>query len=109
MKFQISKAERCAWRGRYVNINDRQVARVTLDPTADRGPRLSFAFGVANFANVWAKPGSRLQRFIFRLHVSARIPLPFVPWRWAARHEWLMPLYRVSSRFWHSLDGRYAK
>lgn len=103
MKFQILKAERCAWRGRYLNLNGRQIARITLDPTGPYGPKLSVAFGFGNWSNVF---DGLARKILWKTHIDFSFRLPHIPYRWVARFRCLLPLYRLSQRFWLSLDGR---
>jgi hypothetical protein len=108
MKFTVLKATGCAWRGRYLNLNGRQIARITVDPTASRGPTLSFGGGFGNFANDIQTPW--LRRLVWITHVvDVRFRLPHVPYRWVCRFPRLLPAYRVSNGFWHGLDGRYQR
>ena len=86
----IQTAKGCAWRGVYLNIAGRQAFGATLDPRDGVRPALTLAV----------------------LGRSARVPMPYVPWRWVAKHGGyglpLMWLYRLSRAFWRGVDGRYG-
>lgn len=97
-------ADHCQWRGPYVYLFGRQVARLILDPQPHR-PHLIVSFGFGNFQNMGLP--AWVARLAWITHVTLNIPLPFIPYPWAARCPRLMPFYRLSSRFWHAQDGRF--
>lgn len=80
----VMTASKTAWHGAYLyRANKRQIARVVLDPSAHS---LGFAIG----------------------RRAVRVPLPYIPWHWVLRCSIIAPIYRLSSRFWAGLDGRYG-
>jgi hypothetical protein len=84
MKFKVMKAEKCAWRARYVFVNDRKVFHLGFDPEQSR-PQLF---------------GSLLGRE-FRLRV------PTI--RWSQHLKGIkLKLWRLQHSFLHNMDGRYG-
>ena len=90
-KFSVTLAKRCAWRAVYIYGFSR-VPRfyIGIDPTTGSGPQL---FGG------WQITLNRAGSFRFNL--------PSIHWKHPHGRAWLMA-YRVSSRFWHNMDGRYG-
>lgn len=90
----IERARGCAWRALYVftgrGWSRRQLAHIGIDPTRSGGPVLFFGAGYRN----------------------GRLRLPYVSWpfymRWQ-RVPGMRLLYRLSSTFWHRMDGRYVR
>jgi hypothetical protein len=101
---KITFAEKCAWRAMYVTAFGKQIFRIGIDPTTEYGPKFFIASGL----------------FGHRGYRGLRITLPHIKWGWASQygprkwHSYLLPtfirtvLYRASSKFWHSFDGRNA-
>lgn len=88
-KVTITTANGCAWRAVYLRVGDRQVFHAGVDP--NDGTRPVFFASVAGLGSI-------------------RVGLPYVPWAWASRTGYAAPVmlaYRLSSRFWHRVDGRY--
>ena len=99
MKIEFAKG--CAWRAMYVSRNNlsddygrHQFFWIGIDPTAGSGPR---CFGAI------VNPFNRKSRGL-----QWRFRLPHVPWRYFNSLGVVSRVaYRISSRFWHSVDGRY--
>ena len=83
--WEVQTAKGCAWRAVYLRVNGRQVAHIGVDPNNGVTPQ---AFGGV---------GSRSFRFM----------LPRLSWRMNAGPTYTR-LYRLSSAFWHKVDGRYG-
>lgn len=81
----VESAKGCAWRARYLYLNGRQIAHIGVDPNNGVKPK---AFGGVG-------------------GMSFRFTLPWVAWRYNAS-PLLRPLERMSSWFYHNLDGRYG-
>lgn len=82
---KLLTAAGCAWRALYLNHNEKQVAHIGVDPNHGVKPKL---FG-------------RVGDFSFR------IGLPWMPFKHPA-HPIYMRAYKLSSQFWHGVDGRYG-
>lgn len=95
----IKTAEGCAWRGLYLYLRDKQLGRIVLDPNGGCKPRLDIAIPVG-----WYLSCAKLR--YPRLFVI-KIPLPYIKWKWPCGRLRLC-LYKLSSRFYHNLDGRYG-
>jgi hypothetical protein len=85
MQVQVLNGGGAAWRARYLIVNGRQVAHIGVDPREGVTPALFGAVG----------------------NVSFRLPLPTVRWRMNRGRLYLFA-YRLSSAFWHGMDGRYG-
>jgi hypothetical protein len=92
---RIHFAESCAWRAMYVRIGDRQVFHLGVDPNDGVKPKLFGGFAFGSWDS-WLKPYG----FNFTL------PLPWARWTGSSNPIRLF-LCRLSSRFWHAVDGRY--
>jgi hypothetical protein len=97
MSLTVQFAERCAWRAFYVSRRTGdgyrlQFLHMGIDPVVGPGPAF---FG--SVSNPWNARG---------WSYSWRIGLPYVRWRYPAGRVRMLA-YRVSARFWHSLDGRF--
>lgn len=101
MNLTIQFAERCQWRAVYVSRQLRdgcgrhQFFHMGVNP--DSGVRPTFFGGVSN-------PFCR--RGALSFNFSWRLPLPRIRWKHTAGPV-RMWAYGLSSRFWHSVDGRY--
>lgn len=109
MRVDFSKG--CAWRAIYLSraltdefgfVGRHQFFHISVDPTAALpGPRLSWSL-----RNPW-KRGAPGQRWAFS--IGGRIGLPHLRWRSEHERRFLpgyLTLWRISSKFWASLDGR---
>ena len=88
-------------RGLYFYAGLHQIGRITVDPevNVNRGPRLTVAFPVG-----WRDRGDG--RRLLRLFEGC-VTLPHLKWRYGAGLT-RRSLFRVSSWFWHHMDGRYG-
>ena len=95
----------CGWRGRYLYVNDKQLARVVLDPGGEgQGPSLKVALPVGWYTSCTKVRCPRLW--------AVRLPLPYIPWSWCWRTGYARPVmaaYKASSLFWHRMDGRFGR
>lgn len=103
----VSFAKGCAWRAIYLSrmarnidftgrdwgVSRHQFFHLGIDPTGSRGPTL---FG--GIVNPWNRRG---------WHFKWRFRLPCLRWKYPAGPLYLRA-YRISSAFWHALDGRYG-
>lgn len=111
MKTEVSKitmtfaVNYCGWRAVYLSraLSDgcesaHQFFHVGIDPNNGTRPQM---FGAIASPFKRRGPGS--------FHLKFRFGLPHVPWRY---YDALGPVsrvaYRISSRFWHRMDGRYG-
>lgn len=74
-----------AWRARYIMINGRKVAHIGVDPNGGTRPEMF---------------GSLLGR-------EFRFSLPTLHWKYPAS-PLRMRAYKLTSAFWHNVDGRYG-
>jgi hypothetical protein len=81
-KLELVKAEGCAWRARYLNLDGRQIAHIGVDPNQGVNPSL--------FGSIAGR--------------SFRFKLPTVPWKCDASPLYLRA-YKVSSAFWCGMNG----
>lgn len=96
---RLAKAERCAWRGRYLYTkNGRQLARITLDPSHGNKPRLTIAFPIGWYKNS-AGRHPRLK--------TINITMPYLGWK-TNMGRIRLRIYKFSQWFWHKMDGRYG-
>lgn len=117
----FTSARKCAWRGIYLGLADPrgndpkdwpfrgaiQLARLVVDPHDGVTPTLSGAFPIWIRRTCSGDLRPRLFEF--------RVRLPVVRWATArpTGAAWRKPAwawqvaYRMSSRFWHLVDGRY--
>jgi hypothetical protein len=101
--FSVTTASECAWRGLYVYVRGRQLARVTLDPNNGTKPTLTVALPIGWYRSCTGEIHPRL--------IAPRIPLPYIPWRWCMATGYARPVlavYKASQRLYHNLDGRYG-
>jgi len=101
----LTTAKGAAWRGLYLNLGKRysrstQLARITLDPHDGIKPKLETAVPVGTRRSYSGR--------IFPKLFTIKVPLPWIPWSWAARYRVLMPLYKLSRWLYSGLDGRYG-
>jgi hypothetical protein len=111
LKITISSAQECAWRGRYLylhmkdsNGSGRLLARATIDPSPNscrwhKRANLSIALPIGWYTSC---AGLRYPRLL-----ELDIPLPYMHWHHPMGGVRLA-LYKLSSRFWHNMDGRYG-
>lgn len=100
MAITIQFAERCAWRAFYISrttmadgYGRHQFLHMGVDPKDGVRPQFFGSIG-----NPWNRRGRSLRW---------RLPLPRVAWKFPAGpvHR---ACYRLSSKFWHGVDGRYG-
>lgn len=89
-----------AWRALYFYVAGRQVLHFGVSP--DSGVKPTFFGGVS--LGPYEVRGRRWNG----KSLNWRIQLPVIRWRYATRSKALMAAYRVQSRFWHQMDGRYG-
>ena len=92
-KIKILSSKGCAWRALYLNVNDRQVAHLSVDPNNGSKPEMS--------GSLSPPMGEHEIRYEFR------VPLPTLHWRSNASPGYLRA-YRAVRMFWHKVDGRYS-
>ena len=97
----VTFAQKCAWRAVYFsrNLGDgygrHQFFHFGIDPTTQNSNGGPVFFGGL------CDPQKRAGR-----HLTWRIGIPHFGWRYPTSYIYLW-FYRMSSKFWHSLDGRY--
>ncbi len=84
-RLEVVRAEKCAWRARYVYVNGNQVAHIGVDPHDGNKPQVFGGIGPWNF----------------------RIRLPTLPWRINAGPLYVRA-YQLVRKFWFGVDGRYG-
>lgn len=81
---KVRDAKGCAWRARYLYLNDQKVAHLSVDPNDGTKPTLS---------------GSVMGR-------TFRVNLPTLHWRTDAGPIYTRA-YQIVRHFWHKVDGRF--
>ncbi len=85
MKLKIMAATKCAWRARYLYINDRKVAYIGIDPNEGVNPQM--------FGGIIGK--------------TFRFRLPSLSWKYPCSSI-RTAAYKAVRTFWHNMDGRYG-
>lgn len=100
MKMKVMDGGGAAWRARYLYCDDTLVCHIGIDPNGGTNPVLFGGIG-----------GWWIKRKRWIPHLWWRIPLPRIPWRWVMETDYdpfCIFFYKLFSRFWHGMDGRYG-
>lgn len=101
--FRVTTSKGAAWRASYFYCRGTLFAVCGVDPgQCGLKPELFLGLPIGWYTSC---AGLRMPR-LWRV----RLPLPRVPWRWCMATGYARPvvaLYKLSSRFWHRMDGRY--